>query len=747
MGEFEPVDEGASPIGFVFSLSEIVQIVKRRVGLILTVTAILAFLAIAYALSLPTLYEATAAVLIESRERKVLDFDAVLSGISTDTPTIESEVEILRSRATAIRVIRTLRLDRDPEFTGAESALSRILNRIGIALGGSGDQPGEDVAQMESVSESTASNRVDDGLVGQFVSRLRVARRRNTLLIELGFSSREAKKAARIVNAVAEAYLADQIEAKSEAAAMATSWLERRIGVLRDRVFQTEKKIERFKTEHNLLASEGHPLGEKQLARLMEQLIGARTTTAMARAKYRQASRLIGRTSAEASLADVLQSHTITNLRAQLARASRRSAELMTRYGPLHPTIKQTRAELQDIHAQIGAEIKRIVVKLKNEYDVAQSQEASIASSLERLKTSTAISNEDGVELRELEREAAANRIVYETLLRRYRETAEQASLQMPDARIVERAAAAGVAKSSKRKLIVAIGGFLGLSFGLGFAVLLELLKPTILNAKRVRGRIGADHLASVPAVPPRRLDPNDRVKALRYIMVEPGAPYSEAIRSLRVELDQRVHGLNSRVILITSAEASDGRSMIASNLAHQFSLTGLRTLIVDCDMRRATISQSFLPAREAGLLDVLSNYVPLHDAIYTDSTSGISLLPAKASGGSRVAPGEVLGSTIMAQVFAALRREFDVIIVDSPPMARHVDARVLAAYADQIALVMDWGKTSHAQARSAIESLSAYGSRVAGVVVNHVTSEQSAALSASVDTGEQYPVLIHAAA
>lgn len=719
MTNFDQMNAGR-PGGSLFpSLPEIISALHKRALMIVGLTLLAAVAAIAVAFLIPPQFESTASVFIDQREKKIVDFEAVLSDIVPDTPTLESEVEIIRSTGVLGRVATDLNLYADPEFLRDQSPVRRLLELVGLASdknqarrleGESADVLEE--AQRQSLALQEAIDTLADNIS--------VARLRNTYIIEITYRSSSAAKAAAIANGIADAYLNDQVDSKLRATEAATEWLDKRVGDLKERVHRSERKVEEYKAANRLIDSEGHLLGEKELARQQEQYVLAQAETATARARYRQLEEMAGRNEDAGTLADVLQNATVSRLKERYADTTRQLAELTTRYGSLHPLIAKAKAESADVKSQLEREIDRIVANLKNEYEVAAVREAAIGTALDKLKQDSGTTSRAVVTLKELEREATAARNVYEGFLKRFEETAQQ-NLQLPDARIIEIAQPAEFPASPKRRQI-AIGGTLaGFVAALALALLLEIANPTTIRPERIEASLALPHLSTVPIIAGRPArDSGLAVADVRHIMERPQSQFSEAIRTLRIGIDARAEP-EAKVILLVSALPNDGKTMIASNLAHNYAMAGIKTLLIDADMRQAGLTNSFLPDAVAGLQEALTDGFELREAIVRERSSGLHVLPAKGKLAVQSLAAELLSSKRFADGMRSLRNEFEIIVIDSPPLLPVVDARVIADHADQIVYVYNWQRTPRQLAQRAIRSLGINLDRLAGVVVNGV--------------------------
>ncbi len=634
----------------------------------------------------------------------------------------------------ALKVIELLNLREDAEFTRV-GVLRRLFERIGLIKRPKPVEVGaipavrsnDGIADIISAYVPGSTEPERDSVVVAVAERLKVQRIRTTTLIEIRYSSADPVKAARIANTIAEVYIKDQIDEKARASNNAASLLEEKLTDLKRRVSEAEYRVESFKSENNIFDAEGQILSEKQLARLMEQTVLARNATAEAKAKFEQARRMIARGGNKDDVADVLQSHTIRLMKEELAKLTRREAELLTKYGPKHPEILKVKAEISDAESQLNAEVERLIANLKNAAEIAEDREHQLTGSLGSAKDQQASAKEAAVKLKELQRDAQTSKQLFEALLTRYKQTTETQDLQLADARIVERAGVPLQPMAPKRKqiLLMGIGGGLGL--GIVLAFLLELMAPGLARPEDVKRALEIDHLASVPQVEGSR----ERLRAARLMVADPDGVFADSIRGLRHELDGGWPYHAPRIVMLASSLPNEGKSSLASNLAHHLALTGVRTLLVDADLRKATLTQTLCPGGAAlGARDCLEQRMPVEDAILRDTSTGLCFLPAEGRSHGQVNASELLVSPMMTGMIGRLREHFDTIIIDCPPLLPVVDARILADFADQIVFVMSWRKTPKELARKALKNLGANQRKVLGVVLNQVDERKLAEAS-----------------
>ena len=723
--EFGTEDEG----GGAMSLDRAISAIRKRLKLVLLLPFVAAALVAAVVWMMPNRYDASSIIQIDPRQKSITNIEGVVADMKGDQPSIESEVEIIRSRPIILQVIQTLNLRSDPDFA-ATPLSARLLSKLGFkSPAGAADTPSraagkphDQIADILKLDEPGLSKPEHDEVAVAFLDRLKVMRVRNTLLIDIRFSASESVKAARIANTIAEIYLKDQLDSKTRAASTASGLLEEKIEEMRRKVSEAEHKVEQWKAEHNVFDSEGQVLSEKHLGRLMEQTVNARNLTAEARAKYEQVQKLARAGDGGAAIADVLQSNTVRLLKEQLATATRRSAELKTKYGPKHPDILKIDAEVNEAQTQLAAEVERLVSNLKNEYEVAEGREQQLKQSLTQLKSQQVVTKDAGVDLKDLEREASTSKQLFEALLSRYKQTSETQGFQLPDVRIVERADAPLFPASPKRKQLVVLSTAASLVLSAALAILLELMAPGISRSEDVERVFEVAHLSSVPVMASEDQDAADPSKAVRLIVAEPTSAFADAIRNARRALDMRRVSANPRIVLLTSTVAGEGAELMASNLAHHYAMSGTRVLLIDADMRRQPLTRQLANGRQVGLLEQVTNNRPLEGAILRDALTGLYFLPAIGPNPTALSVPEVLGSRAFGDAINDLRGRFDTIILSAPPLLPVIDGRILADYADQIVFVVAWQRTPRQLVKKAMKTLGYNEKKVAGVMLNEVS-------------------------
>lgn len=689
------------------------RVLRRRLGLVVGTVLLCVVLATIAVFQLTPRYSATTLVLIDPQQTQVVDIESVLSGLSPDTGTIDSQVELLLSRSVAERTVDQLDLVSDPEFnsTLTPTPLIGYLNPIGWirAILPSGRGP---------LTEEEEANRVKREVVSAFRQRLSASRRKLTFVIDVSFVSEDPNKAALIANQIADTYVLDQLEAKFDATRKANVWLSGRLSELREALRDSERAVEIYKAENQLIETDGLTLNEQQLSELNAQLILIRAEKAEQRAKFDRVNELLARGAGIDSVAEVLQSEVVRDLRQQQAELVREQAELASRYGPRHPQIINIQAERRDLDRQIEAEVRRIASSLENAVAVAETRERALRDSLDELRDTASVNNQALVRLRQLDREASANRVLYESFLGRFKETADQEGIQTPDARVISSATPPLEPSFPRKTLILSIVIVLSGIGGVVLAFVVDRLDNTIHTATEMEELLGLPHIASLPAVGGeseggKSLAPHD------YVLDKPLSAFAESLRTLRTSLALSNVDQPPKVIMFTSALPNEGKSTTCLSFARAAAQAGVKTVLLDGDLRHPSMHKLLnVGARKVGLVEYLAGRVSLADALLTDERSGVRILPV-ASGVAN--PPDLLGSAQMRKLIKQLKDDHDLVLVDAAPVLPVVDSRVLARVVDKTVMIVRWNQTPRDASINAVKELRAYNADMAGCIFTQI--------------------------
>lgn len=683
-------------------LRGLVNVLKQRRMTVLATLVAAVLAAIGFLIVTPPLFTASTQLLIDPRDQKVLQTEVRTGGIGIDTSLIESQLRLLTSETVLRRVVDAQNLAQDTEF-GAVSTSGGLSSALRRMLGG-----------------STKTDHTDPAARALDVLQRRVSVRRaeKTYVIETRVTSREPQKAARLADAIAEAYIDDQNEAARAVTRQATGELTSRLDALRDNVRAAEDKVQAFRSANGIVAAKGTLVGEQQLSELNQRLVLARARVSESDARYEQLQRVIRAGGDTGALSDALASNVVQALRAQLAEISRREVDLSNTLGPRHPSVAAVRAQLQNIRALIGEELKRIADSARSDRDAARASEQTLSRELDRLQVQSTATDGAKIKLRELDREVEASRALYEAFLIRAKQTSEQERLSYNTARIIAPAVVPDGASFPPRLLILGIALFFGAGLGATLALLREHFDDTFRSGKDIRRHIGLDLLAAIPLV---ARDDHGTVLAAnlpflrraKKTTLADGRAFTAALYRLRDCLREERQNAKARTFLMVSAEAGEGKTTLSHNFALTLAGHGERVLLIDGDLTRSALSRRIAPQASLGLLGVLSERVELTKAVVSGGEN-LSILPVS---NDEAAPRPT--RIQWERLFAAAARQYDVVLVDGAPAIAEASMRTLGDLIDRTVLIVRANSTRREAVEEALDALRLPQHKLAGVILN----------------------------
>lgn len=702
----------------VIDIRALALVLLRRKWIIINTILFFTVVGLLILFQLTPRYSASAMLALETRQNQVVDVQAVMSGIGTDVAAIKTEIDVMTSRRLVGKAVDTLNLTSDPEFNAAlntERSFISYLNPVNwIPDSWKRTILGDPAPITEEVRLATERARVIDAVV----SRLSVSNPPRSYSINVSFESVDPRKSARIANGVADLYLTDQLEAKFEATQRANEWLNERIFDLRENVRASEVAAQSFREENQLIQTASAGLvSDQQLAQLNTRLIDARTELARTRARFSQINDISDPENTDfAGLTEVLDSPLIQRLREQQSEVFRNRAELATRYGPKHPRMINVEAELEDIEANIKLEIRKVVAGIQNEVEVAEARVSALEASLDQLKTENVAVNRAQVQLRELEREAEANRVLLETFLARFKETTNQQDIQQADARIISRADPPLDPSFPNKRLILILIIFVSAGIGVGLAFLLEMLDNGYRTLDQIKSDLGLRGVGIIPMLATNKLQ---GISVENYLLEKPSSSFAEAHRNVHASLLYSGPRQNTpQVVMATSSVPGEGKSTFSLCYARLMAKSGLKVLLIEADLRRPVVKARLrLPADQADLVSVLEGSDLGGQQLYKDEASSLHILCGKGHSD----PQKLFSGEKFSGLMSWSREHYDLVVLDTPPVMAVSDAVVLSHHVDAVLYVVQWETTPKKSVESGIGQLREAGAPLAGTVITQV--------------------------
>ena len=685
-------------------LRDIWYFVCRQRSTIAGLTAISVLLAMAYILFSAPRFTAEAFVLIELKKAQRFESQARVNETGVESALVDSQVEIAQSGRVVLKVIRDLNLERDPELSTAVPGLKdRLLSLLAYI------RPTSDGT---SAAESNPDAQRDIPRVADaFRRNLSVRRVGLTYVLQIGFTSQDRNRAALIANQVASAYVSDDLSAKYDDIKLAQEWLEGRSEELRAQALAAERAAQRFRAEHKIVETGRGPVDEQQLNELSSQLILARAHTAEARAKLEYVEGIVRQQDAGAVVMDALRNDVISRLRSRMLDARQAESELTRRFGEGNGTAIQLREEVEGLKRSIFDELNRIAEGYRSDYEVAKSREMSLASSLKESIGRHFADDDARVMLHELERDAHTSRTVYEAFLTRRKEAEQQQSFPIAEARVITSAEAPTVKSYPRTKLLLGGALFFGAVAGFAAGLVRESLDRTFRTAQQAERETRLNCLAVVPRISKRGHRPGAAQAQI--------ATLSELMRSIQVAIDDARSECKIRVVGIVSTLPDEGATTMADGLARVVAQGGHRVLLIHADLHKCAPGGKNVDSPQPGLRDLILGRCRLQDVVRRDPDSGLTILSA-GSGTVSIA-GDAVALPAIRDFLEHRTDDFDLIILDLPPLAMAADARAVAPMVDAFLLIIAWGQTSRHVVLRGLSGAEMVYRRTLGFILNGV--------------------------
>ncbi|GAB3371948.1 GumC family protein [Azotobacter armeniacus] len=694
-------------------LLQLWQTIWQRKWGILSLVLVVIMVAVLAVSSITPLYRASATLLIEAEQANVVSIEQVYGLEGTGSEYLQTQFELLRSRALAERVVRELNLTTHPEFDPRQQP-EPLIDIRGLLASSDVNKVAPDTLpeDLEEGVDPTEA-RIFDSVTKAFMGRIGIEPMGKSQLVKVQVDMADARLAARAANALANGFIESQMEATMNMAATATTWMNSRLGELREKLKEAEERLQAFREKENLVDVDGvNTINAAELSLTGNRMIDARRQRAEAESQYRQVQSMRrGGWEKLATVPAVLGHPLIQQFKAEEARARAKVEELSKRYGARHPTMDAAHTELNAASASLRGQVEQIVAGIERNYQLAIANENSLKDSYNANKAQIQNISRKEFQVRELQREVEANRTLYETFMTRLKETTATADLGAANARVVDPATVPYLPYTPKKALIVALAALLALLAGVGISLLLATLNNTFKSTEDVEGKLNLPVLGILPLVKNKQ-----RNQVARLFTSSEDKTFSESIRTIRTGLILSSMSQPHKVLVITSSIPYEGKSTVAANLA--FALGQMeKTLLIDADLRRPTLAKNFdFPVGTPGLANLIAATARLEDCI--KHVDGIDMIGA---GVVPPNPLELLSSPRFAKAIELLKSKYERIVIDSPPTQAVSDATVLATQANALIYVIKSEATPIPLAQKGIGQLLQSSVPITGVVLNQV--------------------------
>lgn len=706
-----PHDFPSAPLesqGADFNVAGLIKTVLR--GLPILFLALLAggCLGIAALRYIPARYVSEVSILIDPKGAGANSGDGQFTSVAVDNAKISDVELVLVSSELLGKVVDAEHLADEPGFGDAQPSVLHTWLRF---------LPSVPVLNTPEARHMRAVERLAD--------MIRTARVGITYVITLTVTAGDPALAQRLARAVGDAYVNDEMDMKLAAVRRDTAWLTDRLQSQQTELNASEAVVESIRKKYGILVAGGGAettVDRQAVTQVNDDLVKAQADVDTAEAKYQQALRVEHSGGDLEGIADVDSSKVVSELRSQQGALSRRLADLSTRYSTSYPERRQAERDLEAVNSQVAREVSRVVDKLRNDAQTAAANRAALQRQLGGLvgAVSAADSAEGRVELKQAERVAEANRAAYDASLTQLRQVQQQQTRQDAEAHIISKAYLPEAPSFPKPPICIGAGGVLGLFAGLGLVFLFPYHRNRILDTDTAERAFSLPVMAVAPFLRKRDLRIGGQILSIpEYLVVKPMSRFAESLRLLRLHL-QIVGKSGPRVVQVTSAVPGEGKSTLAAGLAVSAATAGIKTVIVDLDFHRPSIGTIFASEAAEGSFDVLLGSSKTGAELRRRETLPLRIIDAGSAGEPQ--PGMV-ESARLRDLVKELQQEFDLIVLDTPPVLAITDPLFISGIVDVTVLVVAWGDTRQKLVDDALDALRNIRAPVSGIVLNKVTT------------------------
>jgi capsular exopolysaccharide synthesis family protein len=714
-------------------------VVAAAVGVLLALSALLSF-------TKTPLYKAVAVLQIEEPQSKMLSVQDILNTATSSSafmgPYFNTQLQLLQSRSLAERVAKKMNLGARPEVRASQETRRSLFASLRSLLSLRWLRP---TPEEGTLPAENAPGKSQTALAEMILDGFGVYPVPETQLVHLDYTSPYPQLAAEIVNALGDEFILYSIESRFAATQQTNEFLNEEIARLRDELASKERELQKYSDDKKIV-----PLNDRestiatQYTEVQSEYVKAQAARVESEVKYRDLARL-----RVDDLPPIVSDESIQTIKTSyLQSLSDYEEKTRTTYRPEHPDMVALKTRIDTLKTRLEGEIRKSVEAAQSEYSRALNREVELKKLLETKRVDVSRIGTDSILASQLQTDVASIRNLLNSLNAKQAETqvsARMSGLRTSNIKVVDRALVPDkpFSPNVKRNLIVAL--LLGLMLGTGAAFGAHFLDNTVKTPEDLEKLTGLPSLGIIPhfasngskakadgyglyGLPAEAGGTKDRASEVELINhLFPKISIAKDYRTVRTSiLFSRGDG-ESKVIAFTSTQPREGKSATLSNLAISFAQLGERVLAIDADLRKPRLDKIFKVRNAVGLSDYLAGRAPLEDVVQKTPIDHFWLVP---SGPHPPNPAELLNSRKMADLLAAIRKRYDIVLIDLPPVLAVIDPVIVCSQADMTLLVLKTGQTTRKMLLRTIQELQKAKARLSGVIFNDARASRNGQLS-----------------
>lgn len=667
--------------------------------LILTIIGTALISAVAITFLMTPVYRATSSIQIDRETVNVADVKDLQSDRDSTSPDFyQTKYELLASRSLAERVVNSLGLVENAQYSTQSKTLLSALTGLLFA--------GSEESKVElGIEERTRL------AVNALMKNVTITPVRGSRVVKISYDHTVPNVAQKISNGYADAFIADNLDRRYDATSYARKFLEERLQQLKVKLEESERQVVQYAEKNGIInIDENKTLLTTNLEAVDAKLTDAHGARVKAETLWLQAQATGG-----FGLQQILDSKAIQNNQALRTQLAAQYQQKLAIYKPAFPEMVQLRNQIKELDRQIVSDVEAIKNAIKASYLAAQQEEDSLEQQLTGLKTNVVTLRNSNINYTILKREADTNRTLYDGLLQRYKEIGISGAVGTNNISVVDKAALPRQPQSPNLFLNLVLGGVVGLLLGVGLAYGFDYIDDSFKTPEDVETSIGMPVIGVVPK-PAKETTVDEELLNAR-------SGISEAIRSLRTGLQFATSDGLPKSLLITSSKPSEGKTTNSIALAKSFASIGLQVLLIDGDLRNASVHRRLRSSNELGLSNYLTGNKLPEEVVQSTDTEGLVLM---AAGPLPPNPAELLAGPRFMSLLALGMESFDIVVIDGPPIMGLADAPLISSMVRATLLVIAANETRRNTVKVAVKRLQFARANVIGTLLSKFDSKES---------------------
>lgn len=720
------------------NLMQVLAVVRRRWHVLVLGLVAGLILGIAYVVTTTPVYTSSVHISIGSPDAENARELSGVSGISLDEDQITTEIQVLLSEQIAARVVDTLDLVNNKSFlTAPENGPGRILSGVKAVTLGILTLMRKDIPELP-LTDGELAEQARQAAVGTLRDNMNVSQIQRSRVLSVSYTSASPALSAQIANAIANAYIEDQLASKYEATQRATDWLKERSDQLRIQSTMLDNAVETFRRDNNLVGVGGDLASDTQLELMNEQVADARSELVTLEARAKRLNEIVSQNDTSAFVSSTATQSITSNLRTQYLETLRDYNRLQSNLGEDHEQTQRRQRELIQLQGLMFEEIKRSEIVARNDVQEAKERLSNLEAAQALAADQLGADNTTLVELRELERNADTVRSLYTSFLQRYQQSLQEQSFPVSDARVLNPARVPEFASSPKLTRTTALAAILGFMLAAGWIAIREVLDNKLRTEEQIRNKLGLEFFGGLDKLTAKKTQAAAQMNQLgrrevrfpeimRYGAEKPLSGFSETLRTGKMSVTLKASGSNEgQVIGVVSSFSGEGKTTTSANFAGLLAAQGARVLLIDGDMRNPGLTRALGGDIELGLVDILLEGARWQDVLCIEKETGTHVLPNRR--GRVVHTSELLAGPEMQQLIAECASNFDYVIIDLPPLGPVIDARAVLHNLDGLFFIAKWGVTNVNHAENILRSDPRLRSKCYGAFLNMFDAKKASA-------------------